>query len=256
VCNPATEVWTVLPPLLLPAQEFSHLLHFKPIAYLGFDNAAPSRFVVFAPLTSGLNDSRKVAIYSSRTGQWTCVQSKWAAGTLLDHSRQTRVFLNGTIHLITLHKSIVTVDTEGKIWREIDLPNELPSSSDVVSIGHSQGRLYAWQVDDPHNCQLYIWVLEDYGAGKWILNHTVNILELFAGHCRKDEYSYKMFAVHPDRNVIFLTDGEKMTLSYDLDSQEVNVICTESMYGLPYIPCFAELPSGAASHTQYDTTPL
>jgi hypothetical protein len=53
-----------------------------------------------------------------------------------------------------------------------------------------------------------------------------------------------MFAVHPDRNVIFLTDGQKMTLSYDLDNREVNVICTESMYGLPYIPCFAELPTG------------
>jgi hypothetical protein len=243
VCNPATEEWTVLPPLALPAQEFSNILHFKPIAYLGFDSAAPSSFVVFAPLTNGLNDSRKVAIYSSRTGRWTYVQSKWVAGTLLDHTRQTRVFLNGAMHLITLHKSIVTVDTEGNAWREIELPNELPSSSDVVSIGQSQGRLYAWQIDKPHNCQLYIWVLEDYRAGKWTLKHTVDILELFGGHCRKDEHSYKMFAVHPDHNVIFLTDGEKRTLSYDLDNREVNVICTESMYGLPYTLCFAELPT-------------
>jgi hypothetical protein len=219
------------------------MLHFKPIAYLGFDAAAPSRFVVFAPLTSGLNDSREVAIYSSQTGQWAYVHSKWPAITLIDHSTKTRVFLNGAMHLVTLHKSIVTVDTEGKIWREIGLPNELPSSSDdVVSIGLSQGRLYAWLIDDI--CQLHIWVLEDYGAGKWTLKHSVGILELFRRHCRKYEYSYKMFAIHPDCNVIFLTDGMDMTVSYDLDKREVIVMCAGAMYGAPYIPCFAELLSG------------
>ncbi|KAM0861694.1 hypothetical protein ACQ4PT_045743 [Festuca glaucescens] len=243
VCNPATEEWTVLPPLLFPAQEFGHLLHFKPITYLGFDASVPSRFVVFAPLTNGLNDSRKLAIYSSETGQWTYVPSKWVAGTLVDHSRKTRVFLNGTMHLITLHKTIVTIDAEGKVWREIEMPNELLSGSDTASIGQSQGRLYAWQIDSPRNCQLYIWVLEDYGTGKWTLKHTVDILELFGRHYRKDEYCYKMFAVHPDCNVIFLTDGHKMTVSYNLDNHKVDVICTESMYGLPYTPCFSELPS-------------
>jgi hypothetical protein len=28
-----------------------------------------------------------------------------------------------------------------------------------------------------------------------------------------------------------------------LDNHKVDVICTESMYGLPYTPCFSELPS-------------
>jgi len=243
VCNPATEEWTVLPPLVLPAQVFGHLLHFRPIAYLGFDAAVPSRFVVFAPLTNGLNDSGKVAIYSSETGQWIYVQSKWAAGTLVYRSRKTHVFLNGTMHLTTLHKSIVTIDTEGKVWREIKMPDDLPSRSDIVSVGKSQGRLFVWQIDNPNNCQLYIWVLEDYCTGEWTLKHTVDILELFGRRYGKDKDSFKMFAVHPDCNVIFLTDGEKMTVSYDLDNEEVNVICTEAMYGLPYIPCFAELMS-------------
>ncbi|KAM0912595.1 hypothetical protein ACQ4PT_012690 [Festuca glaucescens] len=213
VCSPATEEWNVLPPLELPAQVFGHVLHFKPIAYLGFDAAIPSRISVFVPITNGLDDSGKVAFYSSEVGQWSYVQSKWASGPLVDHSRKTRVFLNGTIHLTTIDKWMLTVDIKGKVWREIKMPGY--PGTEIVYLGQSQGRLYAWQIDN-HLChQLYIWVLEDYGTGKWTLKHSISVLELFGRHCRKDGSSYVMFAVHPDCNVIFLTDMEKMTLSYN-----------------------------------------
>ncbi|XP_051182502.1 F-box protein At5g49610 isoform X1 [Lolium perenne] len=246
VCNPATEEWTVLPPVEFTAQDLSHAFHIKPVPmlYLGFDAAVPSRFVVFAPLTVGCHVSGKMAIFSSETGQWTYVQSKWSSGTAIDHACKRRVFLNGTLHLTTLDKSIVTVDMEGKVWREIKMPDGLPTASDIVSIGQSQGRLYVWQVDNTHDCQLYIWVLEDYGTGKWALKHTVNVLELFGRHRPEDADYYMMFAIHPDCNVVFLTNMKKeTTVSYDLDKQKVHVICTEFMCGLPYIPCFAELPS-------------
>ncbi|CAM0953731.1 unnamed protein product [Alopecurus aequalis] len=180
-----------------------------------------------------------------QTGQWTYMKSKWASGTPVDHSRRTRVFLNGTLHLTTLNQSIVTVDTTGKVWREIQMPED---SDDIVSIGQSQGRLYAWQIDNPYDCRLCIWVLEDYGTGKWTLKHTVNVLELFGRDCRKDDYSYLMFAIHPDFhpdfNVIFLNSGKK-TVSYNLDTRKVDVIfrLSELMYGLPYVPCLVELPS-------------
>ena len=82
--------------------------------------------------------------------------------------------------------------------------------------------------------------------GKWARKHTVNVLELFGRHCRKDGQYYEMFAFHPDCNVIFLTDEKEMTVSYDMDSQKVSVICTKGMKGMPYTPCFAELQS--ASH--------
>ncbi|KAM0912596.1 hypothetical protein ACQ4PT_012691 [Festuca glaucescens] len=286
VCNPATQEWTVLPPIVFPAEEASHRLH--PIPYLGFDAAIPTCFVVFAPLRKGQSDSGIVAVYSSQTGQWTYVQSKWSARTHIDHVRKRHALLNGTMHLTTRHKSIVTVDMEGKVWREIKMPDRLPNNIDIVSIGQSQGRLYAWQIDNRHDRQLYIWVLEDYGTGKWILKHTVNVLELFrrpgsvsvftvypdckvglpidrekiGKPCRNGDYSYEMFAVHPDCNVIFLTDKKKMTVSYNLDNHKVEVICTEPIHGLPYIPCFAELPVswslrvGAASSTKNGTTPL
>jgi hypothetical protein len=145
--------------------------------------------------------------------------------------------------LTTLHESILTVDSEGKVWREIKLPDDSLRCIDIVYLGQSQGLLYAWQIDNHHDCQLSIWAIEDYSTGKWTLKHSVNVLELFGRHCRKDGDSYVMFAVHPGCNVIFLTDMEKMTFSYNLDNHKVDVICTGSMFGLPYIPCFAELPS-------------
>ncbi|KAF6992095.1 hypothetical protein CFC21_009122 [Triticum aestivum] len=54
VCNPATEEWTVLPPVGFPGRD--------PIAFLGFDPAIPSRFVVFAPknqMVGTMNDYRQ-----------------------------------------------------------------------------------------------------------------------------------------------------------------------------------------------------
>uniref|UniRef100_A0ACD5TZE2 Uncharacterized protein n=1 Tax=Avena sativa TaxID=4498 RepID=A0ACD5TZE2_AVESA len=246
VCNPATEEWTVLPPIVLSTQtqeSSNQLLDFARIC-LGFDAAFPSRFVVFVPMAYCGTDSGKVAIYSSESGQWNYVHNKWASGiTLIDHSRRIRVFLHGTMHLTTLHESILTVDTEGKVWGEIRLPDDSLSCTDNVCLGQSQGLLYAWQIDNLHGCQLSIWVIEDYGTKKWTLKHYVNVLELFGRRYCEDGNSYSMFAIHPDRNVIFLTDMEKMAVSYGLDNQEVCIICTEFMYGLPYVPCFAELPS-------------
>ena len=213
-----------------------------PVPFLGFDAAVPSRFVVFAPRpnTFSVDGSAEVAIYSSETGRWAHLQSGWSTDPLIIHSRYTQVFLNDTIHLRSIGHKIATVDAEGKVWRVITMPGD---SSGICDVGQSQGRLYAWKIDNSHHCQLYIWVLEDYGTGKWTLQHTINVLELFGRNHREDGDSYAMFAVHPNCNMIFLTDKKNMTLSYDINNRKVTVICTEGMKGLPYTPCFAELPS-------------
>uniref|UniRef100_A0ACD5ZNP0 Uncharacterized protein n=1 Tax=Avena sativa TaxID=4498 RepID=A0ACD5ZNP0_AVESA len=242
VCNPATERWVVLPPVVLPDGE-PHNLDPSNI-FLGFDTAAPSRFVVFVPMSGYCNEfAAAVAIYSSDSGRWTFVQSHWGSRTFLVGNPEC-VFLNGIMHLATHHSSVATVDTEGKAWRKIEIPGIMPNRYDnaIASIGQSQGRLHAWRIDYHHDCQLYVWVLEDYDSGKWSLKHTVNVLELFRRHCHKDVESYTMFAIHPECDLIFLTDGEEMTMSYDMDNQNVNVICTseEFLGGLPYTPCFAE----------------
>ncbi|XP_037479116.1 F-box protein At5g07610-like [Triticum dicoccoides] len=244
VCNPATQEWTVLPPVVFPAQECSHPWKKGiPMTYLGFEAAVPTRFMVFATPYNADHLPGQMAIYSSKTGQWTYVQTKWSSVTHVDCSRRTHVFLNGTMHLATLCNSIIpTVDVEGKVWKEIQMPVDW-TSCNIVLTGQSQGRLYAWQVDYCDDSELDIWVLEDYGTGKWTLKHTVNVSELFGRHCRKDGDFYQMFAIHPDCNVIFLTNQKKKTVSYDMDNQKVHVICDEFMIGLPYTPCFAELPS-------------
>lgn len=61
---------------------------------------------------------------------------------------------------------------------------------------------------------------------------------------RMEPVSIEMFAIHPERNLIFLTDWEEVNLSYHMDSGEVHHMCTSGDFlgGLPYIPCFADLP--------------
>ncbi|KAI5020967.1 hypothetical protein ZWY2020_054377 [Hordeum vulgare] len=120
----------------------------------------------------------------------------------------------------------------------------MPNINDdvVASIRQSQGRLYAWQIDSICGWLLDVWILEDHHTGKWTLKHTVDYLEIFGRHCHKDFDLYSVFAIHPEHNLIFLSDGKEMTVSYDMDNQDVQVICTsqEFLHGLPYTPCFAE----------------
>ncbi|KAF6981993.1 hypothetical protein CFC21_000435 [Triticum aestivum] len=241
VCNPATKEWTVLPHIQFLVQG---IVNVGPLIYLGFDAAVPSRFVAFALSAPEAPNHGQVSIYSSETGRWTSVQSKWASGTTVNR-HAGYVFLNGAMHLTTFSNSIVTVDAEGKVWREIEMPDDLPTLFTHYSIGQSQGLLYAWRIENVDDYQLYIWVLEDYINGKWALKHTMSVLKLFTRHHKGYSYSYTMFAVHPDCNVIFVTNKQKLIMSYNMDNQKVRVFSTstQSRFGLPYIPCFAEWPS-------------
>jgi hypothetical protein len=205
--------------------------------FLGFDTANPSYFVVVVTELVYHGQVREVAIYSSETGGWTSMRSKWGSETIFAEGCEEAVFLNGRMHFTSLHSSIVTVDVDGEVWREI----EVPKGHRFGSIGQSQGYLHYWDVEI--DCQLSVWVLEDYGTGHWTLKHTVNVLELFGRHRRTDYECYDI-AFHPDCNLIFITDGE-IAVSYDMDSRKVQVIYTSKQlqYGLPYIPCFAKWPS-------------
>ncbi|KAF6986449.1 hypothetical protein CFC21_004206 [Triticum aestivum] len=132
---PITKEWIVLPPVVFPSHDkvWSYPLKVTPFVHLGFDAAVPSHFVVFASPGNVDYDSEEVGIYSSETGQWTYMQSKWVSVDYVDHARSARVFLNGTMHLITLCKSIFTVDVEGKVWSEIQMPNDISSDINDMS---------------------------------------------------------------------------------------------------------------------------
>ncbi|XP_045088866.1 F-box protein At5g49610 isoform X5 [Aegilops tauschii subsp. strangulata] len=232
VCNPATKKWAELPPNPIQLQDEDEE---EVEEYLCFDPAVPSRFVVLTHTW----DFTEVAIYSSDTGRWTTVETGWTDEAPVG----LPVFLNGTLHLMTTEYSIVTVDTEGKVWGQIDIPGNMRDSSDYPFIGQSQGRLYAWSINDNIDvCQLSVWALEDYGGAKWALKYTVNISELFGRNCCK---YVEPLAIHPDCDLIFLADRRGKAISYDMDSKKVHVIGTYQTFNgaVPYVPCFAEWPS-------------
>ncbi|CAL4931471.1 unnamed protein product [Urochloa decumbens] len=241
VCNPATEEWIVLPPTLV-AQPWH-------VVRLGFDPAVPSCFYVFVFVMR--SQASGLEIYSSQTGRWIFRQSEWGDNTEVDFQIKSVVFFNGTLYSTTPDLSVLTVDTEGKIWRKIRMPHSSikPAVKQADAfIAHSQGCLYAMYVDVHDDNRLSVWALKEDGEKQWVLKHTASISELFGRqHCGKHEL-YTLIAAHPDNNMIFLTGGPPGELmAYNVDSQEVTVIGTPRKYFqvpmLPYIPCFAELPS-------------
>ncbi|XBJ12504.1 hypothetical protein VPH35_017016 [Triticum aestivum] len=123
------------------------------------------------------------------------------------------------------------------------MPPAMTEGYENLFIGRSQGHLYAWRTNIR---QLSIWVLDDHDSGQWTLKCTVNCLELFGRECRKHDI-FTMFAIHPERDLVFLTDSEEKTLSYDMTNQRVHVISASGDFpgGLPYIPCFAEWKADA-----------
>ena len=54
--------------------------------------------------------------------------------------------------------------------------------------------------------------------------------------------SYEVLAIHPELNLIFITNEKETTLSYNMDNREVNSMCPSEKFldGLPYIPCFTK----------------
>ncbi|KAM0860364.1 hypothetical protein ACQ4PT_046604 [Festuca glaucescens] len=179
VCNPTTEMWTVLPPIEFLDEEDGDLVCFRPVdAYLGSNAASPTCFVVFVPLVGRLDD---VAIYLSETGQWT--RSGWYDEAVPVVTAEC-VFLKGFMHLMIDEPFIVAVDTKGEEWRRIPLPGDMEPSYGNTSMGRSQGLLHAWYIDPDEDYQLSVWVLEDYDGDKWTLKHTVDVLGLFDTECQ------------------------------------------------------------------------
>ncbi|XP_020199310.1 F-box protein At5g49610 [Aegilops tauschii subsp. strangulata] len=255
VCNPMTEQWTVLPPIKWLGEDDEDPECFELMyPFLVFDPAVPSRFVAFAPLMESVD---VVAVYSSDTGQWT-PSSGWEDIAYPAINPECAVLLNGMMHFLHLtvdEPLIAVLDMEGEVCREIAIPDDmLGAIPGYGSVGCSQGLLHAWYVD-PHDYQLSVWVLKDYCATdeeEWTLKHTVDVPRLF-GETESDEeedyrrqedgaHKYNVFAIHPEHNVIFLTDWKEVNLSYDMDSRQVHPMCTTGDFlgGLPFIPCFAD----------------
>ncbi|CAL4931468.1 unnamed protein product [Urochloa decumbens] len=243
VCNPVTQKWTVLP----DTEELHHRMN---RIRLAFDPAVPSCFYVFLFVRHDFYGIVQVEIYSSETGVWISRESEWGNFTDVNDEAE-HVFFNGTLYAITPKLSLVTVDTEGKIWRKIRTPHSYVRPrlmKDEAFIAHCQGHLYAMHIDFRNDNQLSVWVFKADGNEQWTLKHTTSITKLLGRQQYGQREFYHLIAAHSEQNLIFLTGGAyEELLSYDMDNQEAHVICTLQKYFhgpmLPYTPCFAEWPS-------------
>lgn len=246
-----TEQGTVLPPIEWLDQDDGEPKSFELMyPFLVFDPAAPSCFVVFAPL---LETDDVLAVYSWETGQWT-PSSGWDNCPYPAVVPECAVFMNGMMHFLHLlveEPLIAALDTEGEVCREIYLPDEMIGAT-PGSLGCSQGLLHAWFMS-PRDYELSVWVRKDYATKEWTLKHTIDVPELFKQQTESDQeedcdkedgtHKYDMFAIHPEHNVIFLTDSREVNLSYDMDTRQVHHMCTSGDFvgGLPFIPSFVDL---------------
>uniref|UniRef100_A0ACD5TZT6 Uncharacterized protein n=1 Tax=Avena sativa TaxID=4498 RepID=A0ACD5TZT6_AVESA len=255
VCNPATEqIWEALP---VPAAQAGSK---NRTIYLCVDDRR--RFAVFF-FIHDLYHTQQVQVYSSDTGEWTCVESGWGPRIVVSGGESDYFFFNGTLHftaydcgeetfdsegnrVLKITGWVVTVDMDAKTWRTIRAPHKAFFSF----IGQSQGRIYGLQMYRS-DYRLSVWFLEDYASGQWILR---SILELLGRRpYRNPGEFYSLVAIHPEFNLVFLIGGDgldKKLMSYDMDNRKLHVIYTLEEYDKlafwPYIPCFEERPSDSA----------
>jgi hypothetical protein len=124
---------------------------------------------------------------------------------------------------------IVAVDMEGKRWRKIYGP-----TGDAISIHEAQGQLCLCTANTLNRYELSIWILEDYGTSKWTLKHKVTTLELIE---KKNigigtevcDLAYRVIAVHPEWNLIFLVGEKKSLLAYDMNRSKVHVLVARAI---------------------------
>ncbi|PAN09919.1 hypothetical protein PAHAL_2G057900 [Panicum hallii] len=274
VCNPATQEWVAVPS--------SGWLYSDPPegededdddreigedTYLIFDPAVSPHFKLLQFLMKA-NILNEVGLrtYSSETGVWTDRSAErrrleeggestqlGSFGTIL--SSLGSAFVNGMLHFIVDHIQkdedlIVAVDWEGKTRRFISWPQS-HNCRGPAFLGQSQGHLYCISEQiEGNSTQITIWVLEDYDKEEWVMKHSVSSLQLFGSIKWLVHFDYTVVAIHPDRNLIFISHRGQKLISYNMDSKEVDAVSTvREDYGItPYVPYFSESPVLSNKH--------
>ncbi|TKW30886.1 hypothetical protein SEVIR_2G067600v4 [Setaria viridis] len=118
------------------------------------------------------------------------------------------------------------------------------SWSEPAFVGQSQGCLYCISEHIKGNsAQITIWVLEGYDKEKWVMKHHVSSLQLFGSVKWLVHFDYIVVAIHPDRDLIFISHRGQKLISYNVDSKEVNALSTLRdgyEWIIPYVPYFSE----------------
>ncbi|CAM0902761.1 unnamed protein product [Alopecurus aequalis] len=243
VCNPATKMWVHVPPNP-EAPPRGHI-----IARLAFDPAASSHFHVLQfeandqePYLAGVN------IYSSQIGAWKHTESRLAEKIRVP-AGFTSVFHHGMLHLLGwLHPMsmdedavMVSVDMEGQVWKTVRVPSGGLSyaTTPLVADDKKRKKREVTKIAE-------LWCMKDYDSKEWVLKHTVTSDDLPS----TTRVVYKVAAIHPDRDAIFLTAGNANTLaSYDMQHRKFcRILKLKKEKGylfLPYVPLFSDSLPGA-----------
>jgi F-box interacting protein len=259
VCNPATESWVHLPPQPeVPPGRVS--------ARLAFDPAVSSHFHVLQfDQTDHEECTLGVTVYSSQTGTWKHRKTRLLEKFRL-YAGLSSVFFHGMLHLLAwlrpletaIDVVLVPVDMEGQVWKTIRVPSG-GLSFDII--GLSQGCLHF--ATTPITCvernkkkkkqdtslaskRAEVWYMNDYSSKEWVLKHSFSKDELRT----KTGVEYKVAAIHPDCDTVFLDSCDVDTLaSYDIPHREFRHILTlkKNKAGLftPYVPRFSDSLAGA-----------
>lgn len=203
-------------------------------------------------------DSLGYIVCNPVTEQWVAVPSSgWTptpAEEIVDEHIFTygRAFVNGMLHfLVFLFRTedyvIVAVDGQGNTCRVLPWPYDFFPA--VGFIGQSQGRLHC--ITQLVECSrfsspgLSIWVLEDYDTEEWVLKHSLSLCQLVEATNLKYTLNYSIVGIHTDRNLIFFVHRlYQKLISYDMDSRQVQVLCSLGQncpYVTPYVPSFKSL---------------
>jgi hypothetical protein len=108
------------------------------------------------------------------------------------------------------------VDTEGQAWTATRVCPEPPATLSAPGvIGQSQRRLLYADAGSGYARELSVYALEDCGGGgggggRWVLKHRARSLDPSGKVWFGKQHS--LVAIHPDSNVVFLSDSRRRNL--------------------------------------------
>ncbi|KAJ4773080.1 F-box and associated interaction domains-containing protein [Rhynchospora pubera] len=183
-------------------------------------------------------------IFSSRKGRWE--EGKVFTDTVATYQWNSSIYLGGMVRRLVKGNVFSVNPTEG-VHKLTKLPplefQILPLS--FTNLAKSQGLLHYIVVNGG---KLLIWVCIDFDKSGWILKHEIRLQETFGLSGKEFEDSNrrapKVIALHPEKDVLFISVRDRKLLSYDLRTGEQNRACTLPRRGnlcfWNYVPCYSD----------------
>ncbi|XVF37550.1 hypothetical protein REPUB_Repub20aG0018400 [Reevesia pubescens] len=170
ICDPATKEWISVKPLeLCPLSEALGLAITSGLSF---------KLVSIHPLPNDNPTTYSFRIYSSETNSWKTSKELCKLNSKIYPNRM--VFVSGRFHWVTYDHRVITFDLERELSQVLELPGrKLRDCSICICVGESEG-CFHYVVS--FFCKLLVWMLKDYDEPKWVLKHTISIVEFCQEH--------------------------------------------------------------------------